>query len=329
MVKGIYALGDGPYNVIYGEAERHDIDQLVDIYAAQQTRESVQQDPSVMHDTEVMLSGWGAPKMDAAFLESAPNLKAVFYGAGSIKSIVSEEFWQRGILITSAYAANAVPVAEYALSQILFCLKSGYRHADSLKREKASKRFPVAGGYGSTVGIVSLGMIGTNMCELLRHFDLKVIAYDPYVDPERGRQLGAEMWSLEELFERADVVSLHTPWLKETEGMIKGSHFESMKPNAAFINTSRGAVVSENEMIEVLKKRPDLQAVLDVTHPEPPEPDSPLYILPNVVLTPHIAGSMERECNRMGRYMVDELKRYLNGEPLVYGIDKEKAARLA
>jgi phosphoglycerate dehydrogenase-like enzyme len=102
-----------------------------------------------------------------------------------------------------------------------------------------------------------------------------------------------------------------------------------MKPGATFINTARGAVVREQEMIAVLQQRPDLFAVLDVTYPEPPEPDSPLYTLPNVVLTPHIAGAMGVECNRMGRYMVEELKRYLRGDSLEWGITREMARVLA
>ena len=102
-----------------------------------------------------------------------------------------------------------------------------------------------------------------------------------------------------------------------------------MKPNATFINTARGAVVREAEMIETLRHRPDLQAVLDVCDPEPPAPDSPLLTLPNVVLTPHIAGSMGTECRRLGRCMVDEVRRYLAGEPLHWQITEADAARLA
>jgi phosphoglycerate dehydrogenase-like enzyme len=138
-----------------------------------------------------------------------------------------------------------------------------------------------------------------------------------------------ELLPLDELFRRADVVSLHTPLLKETEGMITGAHLASMKPGATFINTARGAIVREKEMIEALKKRPDLQAVLDVTHPEPPEPGSPLYTLPNVILTPHIAGSMDGECRRMGRYMVEELRRFVDGKPLRWQITREMATNRA
>jgi phosphoglycerate dehydrogenase-like enzyme len=125
------------------------------------------------------------------------------------------------------------------------------------------------------------------------------------------------------------VVSVHTPWLKETEGLITGAHLASMKPYSTFINTSRGAVVCEEEMIAALEQRPDLTAVIDVTQPEPPEPESSLYTLPNVILTPHIAGSVDAECRRMGQYMVDELKRFLAGDPLAYGLTKERVKTMA
>jgi len=165
---------------------------------------------------------------------------------------------------------------------------------------------------------------------MLRSFDVSVIAYDPFVSDAAGAALGVTMMpTVESVFERADVVSLHTPWLKETEGMIRGEHFARMKPNATFLNTARGAVVREGEMIEALKNRPDVTAVLDVTYPEPCAPDSPLLTLPNVVLTPHIAGSQGPECRRMGLYMVEELKRYLNGEPLKWAIDRTRAAVMA
>lgn len=334
MLKGLFILDTYAFEKIYPAAVRTEIEKLVDIYAPQQTRESISRNLPLLHDADVIFSGWGGAVMDGSFLTAAPHLKAVFYGAGSIKGIVTDDFWERNILITSSYAANAVPVSEYALSQILFTLKSGWQFAQTIKEHGS---FPqnkelhsgVIGAFDSTVGIISLGVIGRRLCELLRPFDLKIIAYDPYVSKEDAAELNVELCSLEEIFIRADVVSLHAPWLKETEGMITGKHFASMKRKASFINTSRGAIVRENEMIEVLQTRTDLQVVLDVTYPEPPKPGSPLYTLPNVVLTPHIAGAVNNECARMGIYVVDELKRFINGEPQQWGISRERAAIMA
>ena len=277
----------------------------------------------------MILSGWGSAVYTAELLAAAPKLKAVFYGAGSIKYLVTDAFWGRGIQITSAYAANGTSVTELTLGHILLGLKSTWQHVTLCRQERRFVRLPVAGAFESTVGLVSLGMIGRMVTERLHSFDVKVIAYDPYVTPEQGKSMNVEMVPLEEVFRRADVVSLHTPWLPVTENLVRGSHLALMKPYTTFINTSRGAVVCEAEMIEVLKGRPDLVAVLDVTYPEPPAPDSPLFSLPNVVLTPHIAGSMRNECRRQGRLMVDELKRYLAGQPLEFGITRERAAIMA
>ena len=328
--KALYLLDSDAFHKIYGEEEQAAVAELADIYAPPQTRDSVARNSGVLAEAEVILSGWGAPAMDAAFLDAAPNLRLVLYGAGSIRRVATPALWDRGVRITSAYAANAVPVSEYTLAAILFSLKRGWHFAFSAQREKSLPgQSQVPGAYGSTVGLVSLGMVGRLVRERLRPFDLRVVAYDPYVTPEEARDLGADLMSLEDLFASSDVVSLHAPWLPETEGMIRGSHLASMKRNATLINTSRGAVVREGEMVEVLEKRPDLWVVLDVTHPEPPEPGCRLYDLPNVVLTPHIAGSLGSECRRLGRLVVDELRRYVAGEPLEHEITRERAALLA
>ncbi len=329
-LRGLYILDKEAFDLVYGPDEQRDIASLVDIVAPPQTKHSIEADRSLLAEVEVIFSGWGAPVMDEAFLSATPKLRAVFYGAGSVRSFVTEAFWKREILLTTAATANAVPVSEYTLSAILFSLKHGWKYARQVREQKTFPlRERVPGGYDSTVGLISLGLIGRLVVERLRPFDLRVLAYDPFVDVEYARQQEVELVLLGELFRRSDVVSLHAPHLKETEGMITGAHLASMKPGATFINTARGAIVRETEMIEVLRQRPDLQAILDVTDPEPPEPDSPLYTLPNVVLTPHIAGSMDNECRRMGRYMVEELRRYVAGKPLRWQVTPEAAKRRA
>jgi phosphoglycerate dehydrogenase-like enzyme len=328
--KALYLLDGEAFEKIYGEEERAAVAELADVYAPPQTGDSVAKNPRVLAEAEVILSGWGAPAVDRAFLAAAPNLRVVLYGAGSIRRVATPALWERGVRITSAYAANAIPVSEYALAAILFSLKRGWHFAFSAQREKALPgQGQVPGAYGGTVGLVSLGMVGRLLRQRLRPFDLRVVAYDPYVTPEGARVLGVDLMSLDDLFASSEVVSLHAPLLPETEGMIQGTHLASMKRNATLINTSRGAVVREAEMVEVLEERHDLWAVLDVTHPEPPEPDSRLYDLPNVVLTPHIAGSQGSECRRMGRLVVDELRRYVAGEPLEHEITRERAALMA
>ena len=330
MHNAIYILNTDAYDKIYGVLERADINELVDIVAPQQTVESIAAHPELLSDVDIIFSGWGMARLDEDFLAAAPNLKAVFYSAGSIRSFATDAIWDRGVTICSAWAANAVPVSEYTLAQILFSLKRGWHHALTIKREQRwMKQTAVPGAYDSTVGIISLGMIGRLVVERLRPFDVSIIAYDPFVSQGAAADLGVALCSLEDLFKRADVVSLHTPKLPETLGMITGAHLASMKEGATFINTARGAIVRETEMIEVLEGRSDLYAILDVTDPEPPVDGSPLYTLPNVILTPHIAGSMDTECRRMARFMIDDYKRYLAGEPLLWEISREKAKTLA
>lgn len=329
--KALYILGEFGFKRIYGEEEQADIAALCDVTAPPQTPESIKEHPELLADAEFIFSGWGAPVLDADFLDKAPKLKAVFYGAGSVRGCVTPEFWKRGIVLTSSWVANAVPVSEFALAEILLSLKLAWRHIANIKLRKEYRRDErdCPGAYKSTVALLSLGMIGRKVAHLLSNFELKVLAYDPFAKPEDAAELGVELVSLEEAFRRADVVSMHTPWLKETENMITGDLLRSMKPNATFINTSRGAIVDEKAMCQVLKERPDLTAVLDVTWPEPPPEDSPLYTLENAVLTPHIAGSMANECHRMAQYAIDECRRFLNGEKLKYQITEEMAARMA
>jgi phosphoglycerate dehydrogenase-like enzyme len=233
-------------------------------------------------------------------------------------------------VVTTAYEANDIPVAEFTLAQILLSLKGYWQHVHWVKQTGGWwEHLPSAGVYGSTVGLISLGMIGRMVAEHLKRFDVHVLAYDPFASMDTARQFNAELCALEEVFIRSDVVSLHTPWLPETERMITGKHFASMKKGASFINTARGAIVREDEMAAVLQERPDLYALLDVTYPEPPVPGSPLLQLPNVILSPHLAGADFAECKRNGQWMVDELKRYLNGKPLRFAVAREKAAIMA
>jgi len=328
--KALFVLPQENYERLFGLGAAQAITELVDLVADRQDREHVLTACPALGDVELLFTGWGAPVINANFLAAAPKLKVVFYGAGSIRGVATEAMWARGVRISSASSANAVPVAEFALSHILLALKQTWQYVRLLRRDRTWEHsLPITGAFGGTVGIISLGQIGRRVCEHLKRFDMEVIAYDPLATAEQASHLGVELVPLAELFSRADVVSLHAPRLPETIGMITGQHLAAMKPYATFINTARGAIVCENEMIQVLRNRPDLLAVLDVTDPEPPPADSALYELDNVVLTPHIAGSLGRECARMGWMMVDELKRYLVGQPLTHEVTRQQAKTLA
>jgi phosphoglycerate dehydrogenase-like enzyme len=326
-MKVVYLLPQHNLDLIYGPDEQRDIAARVELAALPMDATTFSAWRGRLDDVDAIFSGWGMARMDAAFFEVFPNLKVLFYGAGAVSGFVTDEVWSRGVQITNANMANGVAVAEYTVAQIVLCLKRAWRQAAQVRalRQFKQARLPVAGTFGSTVGIVSLGAIGRMVAERLRSFDVRVIAYDPFATLEQARALNVALVTLDALFSQADVITCHTPWLPETEGLLHGGLFRQMKPGASFINTARGAVVNEADLVEVLRERDDLFAVLDVTYPEPPAPDSPLYDLPNVVLTPHIAGSMNAECRRMGRAMVEELERWLRGEPLRYRVGREYA----
>ena len=170
------------------------------------------------------------------------------------------------------------------------------------------------------MGIIGAGSIGSLVIRMLKQYRLKVLVFDPFLSPERARELEVEKTSLEELFARAFVVSNHLANNPQTVNMLHYGLFCNMRPNAVFINTGRGAQVVEEDLVRVLEERPDLTALLDVTCPEPPVEDHPFYRLPNCILTPHIAGSAGDEVGRMGEWMVKECLAYAAGRPTAYQV---------
>lgn len=325
-IKTLFILDPDAFDAIYGADFVERLTGRADLLAPPLSASEVAAHPELIRDVEVIFSGWGAPLLDEAFLISSPRLRAVFYGAGSVRYFTTDEFWKRGIELTSAHAINALPVAEFTAAAIMLSLKHVWRHVLQIKRDgRFGKLDWMPGGYGSKVGLISLGLIGRMTAERLKSHEVEVLAWDPRLDADMARELAVRPASVECIFEQCDVVSLHAPLLAETKEWIGARHFERMKPGATFINTARGAIVREDELIEVFSRRSDLTAVLDVTSPEPPVAGSPLYHLPNIVLTPHLAGSRFEECRRMGRLMLDEFDRWKRGEPMQFSITREKA----
>lgn len=327
----IFLLNPDMMDLIYDETARARIEQACAMIASPQTSAQYQQLGAKLPEVEAIISGWSMPEMTPKFLEMFPKLKVLFYGAGSVRNIATEASWRRGVRVVSAGRANAVPTSEFAFANIILCLKQVWMQANQISQSGQYERSiqHVTGAYNSTVGLLGLGQIGKLVAQRLATLDVKVIAFDPMISAPEAEALGVKLASLDDVFAHSDVVSCHIPWLPTTERLLTGAHFRSMKPNASFINSARGAVVAEDEMIGVLSDRPDLFALLDVTHPEPPVEGSPLYQLPNVVLTPHIAGSAGGECHRMGKLIADEVERYIRGETLEHEITEAQAATMA
>jgi len=331
--KSIFLLRDSSFEAIYNEQAITRIQAMTDNDGQVHTPESILENPDAYKDVSIVFSGWGAPVLDEALLSKLPSLKAFFYGAGSVRSFVTDAFWERNILLTSSYLANAIPVAQFTAATVVLSLKKFWYFQSTISAGIGydDKRAGVPGAYaGSRVGIISLGAIGRLVCERLAEMELDVYAYDPFASDDVYKACGAKrVDSLDALFRDCEVVSLHAPWLKETENMITGDLLRSMPDGATFINTSRGKIVDEAQMIEVLTARPEIYAVIDVTQSDVDYEKSPLAGLPNVALTPHIAGSMGRECHRMGAYAVEECSRFLTGKPPITGLDAVKVERMA
>ena len=317
-LNAIFLMNDEVLPLVYGPEERRALEDFVVFLAPPLSAASLHDYRGELGQVEAIYSGWGVPRLDAARLDRFPACRAVFHAAGTVRTFVTPELWRRGVRLTSAAAANATPVAEYTLAAIIFSLKHAWQRVFELREHRESIRTDATmpGTFGSTVGLLSLSRIGRQVAERLRALDVRVIAYDPVIDVKVARALGVELCGLDQVFQQAEVVSCHMPLLPETTGVLRASHFSSMKPGATFINTARGGVVHEVEMLEVLRRRLDIFAVLDVVQAEPVSAASPLVGRPNVVVTPHIAGSLGPECRRMGRFMIEETRRYLAGEPL-------------
>ncbi len=304
-------------NRVFCPSQLEEISSLTHMVSPPASRDDILANPERLRNVDVILGGWLLPKFEVELLDAAPNLKAVFYSGGTVKGFVTDEFIDRGIVLTNAQDQNGVPVAEFCLGAILLSTKQTWRNARLINSSgKWQHSGKIIGNYRSTIGIVSLGTIGRKTVDLLKHFDFRIKVQCPFLSEQEALEIGVEKATLEQIFKTSDVISLHTPDLPETHGMIKGSHFRSMKPSATFINTARGAVVNQPEMVAALKERSDINAILDVLNPEPPLVNEELLTLPNTFITPHIAGSQGNECQRLGQTAIDELRRFTKGEKL-------------
>ncbi len=266
-----------------------------------------------LSQVEVIFSTWGMLNLTEDQLDRMPALKAVFYAAGATDAF-ARPLLRRGVKLSSAWRANAIPVAEFTVAQIILALKNYFRNSAAFT--EPGKLMPTGPGcYGETVALIGAGAISQKVQEMLKMFHLNVI-----VIPSRPERRTV---SLEEAFRKAYVVSNHLPNRDDNVKVLTKEMFASMRQGATFINTGRGAQVDEAGLIEVFKSRPDLTALLDVTMPEPPVTGSELYALPNVHLSSHIAGSMNDEVHRMADYAIRDYRNYADGLPLENEVTEE------
>ena len=280
-------------------------------------------------DCEILITGWCSIPLDAEILDAAPRLKLVLHCAGSIRSLETPEMWRRGIRITSASNVNGIPVAEFLLGQILMCFKDVFAYQNRFRERGrvawAEHEGNITGYYHSTVGIIGMGNVGKHLLKLLGMFEMKKLVHSFYPFEDQAHEAGARVVGIDQLMRESDAVVLLAPNIPENRHMIDARRLALMKDGAFFLNSGRGALVDEEALIAELKSG-RINACIDVTDPEePPREGSPLYNLPNCVLTPHIAGAVRKECHRLGNQVVKELGHYLNGEPFDNEVTEEFA----
>lgn len=274
---------------------------------------------SRLADVEVILTGWGVPQLNSERLDRMPRLAAMVHCAGSVRAQVTDEFWRRGIVAASVAEANAVPVAEFTLAAVIFAGKKvPFIAADADVRRAHGlhiDRYGELGNLRRTIGVVGFSRVGRRVVQLLQQLDdLDCLVADPFADPDAVAAAGGRLVTLEEMLPVVDVLSLHAPALPSTRHMIGAEQLAQLRDHVTLVNTARGALVDTDALRrECLAGR--LNAMLDVTDPEPLPADDPLFDLPNVMVTPHLAGSLGNEMNRMTDAALDEVARFAAGIP--------------
>ena len=315
--------------LLFGPAERAALDAD---FGTVLTEFGSPQAKAVLAGAEVLITGWECPPIDATVLADAPRLRAIVHAAGSVKAHVGPEVFARGIAVSSAAWANALPVAEYTVAMILLAGKDAFaiarRYRETRTRIDLVTGYPGIGNYGRTIGIIGASLVGRAVLRLLAPFDLDLLVYDPYLSTTDAEELGAERVELDELCRRSSILSIHAPALPETREMVDSARLALLPDGATLINTARGSLVDQDALENELRTG-RISAVLDVTEPEVLPSGSALWDLPNLVITPHLAGSAGTELRRIGGSAVAETLRIAAGQPLRHEVRAAALAALA
>ena len=331
--KALLAMIPGVEAQVLTQDPRAELDALVDLVAPTALDLNAL-DADVLAEIEIIVGSWGCNTLDDALLSRMPKLRLLAYAAGTVKATVTSATWEHGVVVSSAAAANAVPVAEFTFAAIVMIAKDVFRvrdrHRDARGQQPVTGRGPAGdvGTRGLRVGVIGASTIGRLVIERLSSLDVRVAVADPYLSDTDAAALGVDRVELDELFGWADVVTVHAPELPSTRHLVDANQLARMHDGAWLVNTARGSIVDTDALTrECVAGR--LSAFIDTPDPEPLPPESPLYDLPNVVLTPHIAGSLGTEISRMGDLAVAEVRRFLAGEPLRHEVRAEDLERIA
>ena len=289
-------------------------------------------DSKYSSQVEVIFTTWGMPSFTVEQIKTClPNLKIVFYGAGSVQHF-AKPFLECGIRVCCAAMANAIPVAEYTFAQMMLATKGMFQASKKYKKNISGARSHInkcAGNYKSNIGIVGVGAIGSMIAEKLKNTECEVLAYDPFISSERAAEINVRLVDLKTLFAECDVISNHLANKVELNNIFNDDLFSLMKPNATFINTGRGMQVNEAHLAKALRRSKHRTALIDVIKNENAPFLSPLFWAKNAIMTPHIAGSTGGEVVRMGDYMISDMDRFSKGETLNYEVTLAMLERMA
>ena len=289
---------------------------------------SVENVKKTIRGADIAITSWGNTTITKEILDECPNLKLVVHAAGTVKPIVSEELWARGIRVCASTKPLGIGVAETALGFLISACKNFYALNEEI-HSGGFARHDVKELYEITVGVVSAGYVGRHFIKLLQNFNVDVLLYDPFVSTEAAEKMGCKKVELEQLLRESDAISLHAPSLPETYHMINADTLKFMKRDAVLINTSRGSVIDEAALYAHMAAGNLKYACLDVYDPEPILPENPLRTLRNVIMTPHLAGLAANGRLRIGAHAAEEIGRFLRGEPMECEVKEEMLSRMA
>lgn len=288
-------------------------------------------------DFEVLVTAWGSPPLTNEVLQNARKLRLIAHAAGSVKFMLSQQAVQqhllpRGIRVFSGNGAIALNVAEATVGMMIMGARRWMDHALAY-RERGVWRdpsLPDNGQYllGATVGLVSFSTVAREVARLLRPFRPRILVYDPFLSVGDAQQRRLRLVDLHTLFRESHIVSVHTPLLPETVGLIGARQLHLLREGSVLINTSRGKVIDTDALVEEARTG-RFTAILDVTDPEPLPPDHPLRDLPNVIILPHIAGAGYFGYHRIGELLVRAVEAVRRGLPFEGEVPLERYERIA
>ena len=274
----------------------------------------------------MVVTGWGSPQFTSEVLSAADQLRLVAHSAGSIKNLLRLAVLEPAISVTHAASAIAMAVGEMSLLLIMLLLRKPHVCDRELKAGHEWNDIRAQPGgreiVGQRVGVVGAGYTGRYIIKLLRALDVEVWVSDPYLSDARAAELGVRLEPLDELLTRCPIVTLQAPTTQETHHMIGARELGLLQDGAILVNTARSRLIDEDALLAELRSG-RIEAALDVFDEEPLPVDSPFRQLDNVVLTPHIAGLSIQARHRQGQTMVDEIERFIGGQPLRYEVTPE------